>query len=718
MFWILDTAVSVLAAVAVIGVCFVIWLMITVGHVRPWATHRSFDVDEYVQSTLYPHVVQCLRDVSALRAEAAPARAARVHASATGVVVIDTTSGQARSACLALHAMLVQAVPALGAIDDHGIDSYSESEFLTKLVDIADAASLRNSTPHAVTQAISGCASGADVSSTVARSMAGLLLTLSADDLDTIRSGASDSGLADAVRAHLAGGVAQDDAFVAHIAAAVRAAPGDSEHARVAKVMSKALIAVSELGTVYRNVIPQVRTMRFVRRPTMDITEVAWIFMMPYVNTYFAGVQAAVARASAGSGGAFERAQKFYSSNLKALRESVVGKEPFAEPFADPVVELPKLVRAVGLVMSGDDVGVYIDSEGHVRTSEAFIGTLKKMVKAVISIAKLIPQLIKLIPVVISMITKIMEILPKAVTKLLKIFAKIDRPNGVVLTVIDIVTLCAGVCLLVALSLAQIPFTYVTWMLFVLVAPALTVAYLTAVCAVGVVAALVLATADVASGGVLRFLARSEDHPELWWAGDHFEDGNKTDRILGASTPCFTGYSPGMTRLFCWRRSACLASNCPASTMMRGYRTNAYVPTLSLQRVLPSDAEACVPRVRKQLTRCDRVLSTGTGPGASVNGHVLQGEPIARVVRCLGLCRLHVLPGSDETTAALTRLALRADPLLSIICKEHSGPLRIPQHTGHGVSLKCAVVVLAALALALARTDQLSHMIKTTAARR
>jgi hypothetical protein len=171
--------------------------MITVGHVRP-AGNSSPLRRGRVQPPKFPHVA-CLRDVSALRVRPPLHAPPECTLSDRCQDRHDVRSGH-RSACLALHAMLVQAVP-LGAIDDHGIDSYSESEFLTKLVDTLTR--WRPPQLYPMPTYISGCASGW-TSRARWRSMAGLAADAERGRPGHDTPGASDSP-ADAVRAHLVG---------------------------------------------------------------------------------------------------------------------------------------------------------------------------------------------------------------------------------------------------------------------------------------------------------------------------------------------------------------------------------------------------------------------------------------------------------------------------------------------------------------------------------
>jgi hypothetical protein len=207
---------------------------------------------------------------------------------------------------------------------------------------------------------------------------------------------------------------------------------------------------------------------------------------------------------------------------------------------------------------------------------------------------------------------------------------------------------------------------------------------------------IVLSMCDVLSGGVIRFLARSEDHPEAWWQLSGFEDGNGHTRVFGTFKPCASGYGPTMGAMCKKLDRSCAAASCPLATLMRAARTGRFRSSAAIatgQRTLASPSAACRKRALAQDAKCAGALMTGL---RTVNGHVLPARTMRGLARSLSICRTHTIPGDAVTKRTLAEGALSGDTLSSRII----GPLT-PVYPGstvsgtHALTMAAAIVALA-----------------------
>jgi hypothetical protein len=372
--------------------------------------------------------------------------------------------------------------------------------------------------------------------------------------------------------------------------------------------------------------------------------------------------------------------------------------------------------QATMQMLQGDGVGVFIGADGKVHTSEGFFKQIGRLIKGLAKLPTLIGVLIgKAIPMMIKIMMEIIKLIPKVVTGFLKTFRYIA--SDPVMFLFKIIQLVLG-----------------TWLLFWLVIGKHLLSYIAVVLvALGVVVplwclwniitllfmawALVLAMCDHLSGGVIRFLARAEDHPEAWWQYSGFEEGNGHMRVFGTYMPCGAGYGPGILGGMCWKlERSCAAAACPLATLMRCARTSYFRTTASIatgMRIVASREAACRERVRKQRNKCTASLTAGT---RLVNEHVMHAPTMKELARCLSLCRQHALSGGALVKRDLAAGAVEGDPLTSRILGSITP---VYPRTGLGLpvsnilAISVAVVVVAWTAarssetmLALARQTQ------------
>lgn len=271
---------------AVIGVTAA---LVLIGHPRAWWTHSSFDVDEYIVSDLVPRISRNVDMLLALKHDSGSGLAA------CGLEVTDDgglafpvdTSQSVRPSTAAAFALLSGKCGALGSLEQ---TAYSRADFTAGLVDLGDAASVRNSRPHAynllITQAADACGT---LAATVCDTYLGLLLLIGAEDMRNLQLDHINVGLAELARTYSTSlGTAARDPYIAHIGhCAMSGDLGLELHRVVAERIAGAVLALADLGYIYNIVVPQVRTMRYTRR-AVGFANVFWVFFGPYSSQWFA----------------------------------------------------------------------------------------------------------------------------------------------------------------------------------------------------------------------------------------------------------------------------------------------------------------------------------------------------------------------------------------------------------------------------------------------
>jgi len=161
--------------------------------------------------------------------------------------------------------------------------------------------------------------------------------------------------------------------------------------------------------------------------------------------------------------------------------------------------------------------------------------------------------------------------------------------------------------------------------------------------------------------GMIRVLARTENHPEAWWYNSGFESYNINKRAIFSFSTCSTGYNPNS--LLCIRKGGCLNESCSAGMLMRAYRTGRYRPLLAItvgQKLVPSEKKKCRGIVEFNSMKCNKALY---GDVRKINLVKLDGASIKDMVRALCLTRNHMLPGTEVEAASLAKHATYDDPI-------------------------------------------------------
>jgi hypothetical protein len=283
--WVVMTIVNIGVSAVVLGLVAIVAVLIFVGHPRPWWTHSTFDVDGYIASDLVPRINRNVDQLVALKhaAEADvghPVRSMSVSADG-GLSFKESTSNSdpiTRSVARDAYDLMARSCPSLATLSH---TAYTRSDFTAGLADLGDAASVRNSGPHAynllITQAADACGL---LTRSVCDSYLGLLLLISREDMRNLQLDHTNVGLANLTRAYA--GAQGPESFLAHIGHCAGAGEGGlEEHGVVAKRVACALLALVDLGYLYTVVVPQVRSMRYSRR-AQGFFSVFWLFFNPY----------------------------------------------------------------------------------------------------------------------------------------------------------------------------------------------------------------------------------------------------------------------------------------------------------------------------------------------------------------------------------------------------------------------------------------------------
>lgn len=282
--------VDIVIGAVLLAVVAIAATLVVVGHPRPWWTHSTFDVDDYISNDLVPRINRNVDLLIALKhaGEKDTGRAVRrMSVSADGALSFAADGDvSSRPATRAAYALLVRSCPALGTLTH---DTYDRSDFTSGLADLGDAESVRNSRPRAynllIVQAADACGT---LTSSVCDTYLGLLLLISREDMVNLQQDHVNVGLADLARPYVSAiGAPGPDPYIAHIGhCASTGGTGLEEHRVVAERAACALLALVDLGYIYNVVVPQVRSMRYSRR-AKGFSNVFWLFFNAYSTQWF-----------------------------------------------------------------------------------------------------------------------------------------------------------------------------------------------------------------------------------------------------------------------------------------------------------------------------------------------------------------------------------------------------------------------------------------------
>lgn len=284
--FVVTMVLPILMTAVALGLVATVATFILVGHPRRWWTHSTFDVDGYIASDLVPRINRNVDQLVALKHAAEGDVGHPVHSmsvSADGGLTFKKESASnsdpiTRSVARDAYDLMARSCPSLATLTH---TAYTRSDFTAGLADLGDAASVRNSRPHAynllITQAADACGL---LTRSVCDSYLGLLLLISREDMRNLQLDHTNVGLANLARAYA--GAQGPESFLAHIGHCKGEGEGGlEEHGVVAERVACALLALVDLGYLYTVVVPQVRSMRYSRR-AQGFFSVFWLFFNPY----------------------------------------------------------------------------------------------------------------------------------------------------------------------------------------------------------------------------------------------------------------------------------------------------------------------------------------------------------------------------------------------------------------------------------------------------
>jgi hypothetical protein len=333
---------------------------------------------------------------------------------------------------------------------------------------------------------------------------------------------------------------------------------------RGASAVQRAACAVSDMRFLCASVFPRVASMYDVRTRKMTLPQTVVYHTSEDGRVFMANVRAAFARIRA-------------DGREEKIVEAMFGS---ADAFAD-------------VMMTG-------------QSREHFFKKLLSIIKIVPGVLKLLPMLLKLIPDVLKMIPTVLKLLPLilslvqpfvqlAVSIIQIVIESLDDvldlvrslvlslsfvakqlKRGPVYALVAILRVLLGVALKVVLIMMRsIIRGMLVWTLK-LFWPIISTLWLSLVFVVIILVKSAIAFADYLSEGMMRFVSRTDQHPEAWWMHASFERSNKHTRNILSWRPCPPGYQVAPTGVFCERGHLGVPAYSPAALIMRYYVTGSY----------------------------------------------------------------------------------------------------------------------------------------------
>lgn len=589
--------------------------LVFVAHPRRWWTSRAFDVQGYLEDELSADVARDLRAVGAHARSKVVRRPAAVAEVSSDGAVSFTPGGKGRlEEAVSLRDFVLRTLPtAAKVLPDYEL---SPDDLGKRCVDMADASSLRNfnkGVPELEALADAWAMGGTPTAAAVlGGGMTPVAMSLDRPGLDALRAGLPNPELAAAVRA------ARDKRgpAAALLAACVSAGSDDEAWALLRADLDPVLecmAAIAQLRCACTFVFPQVRRMRMDRRSDMKMLEVFKLFNAPYYHEFLANCGAARKDFDATSEGLWRASEKWVEDLKRRTTNNLRrknGKESFEQDIAPPFDD------------SEPDRGVYIDREtffgvrvgpdGRQDVVEEF--NPFSLLKNIVPVFKVLPAILKMLPALIKGLIDIV----KALVAVLKLVSK-DPLDFCV----QLILLVVNAMILVFVIVWKPAITGAVWCLIALGPMILSFAFYAIFLVQASAMNLVMAFVDVASGGAVRHLALSEDHPESWWRTDGAHAGNRTSRMLGSMYPCASGYSPGAVPVYCSRVSRCVPLASPSAMLMRKLREGRLRPVASVGRAF---AHPLIPDPSVACSRAAGVYAARSGARPTCNRFTMRAD--------------------------------------------------------------------------------------------
>jgi hypothetical protein len=578
--FIVQVVLSILLVV-VVGIC------VFVAHPRLWWMNRSFDVEGYVEDELTPLLKANVATIVGTGSGSLPKRKSAVVVVGNDSIV-RVTPGSTEADAVSMKGFVQSSLPIAAKVKpEDAIDAEHVKKYL---VDMADEASARNANKgNAIGSLIVECWSmnGTPVADYVAgQGLLPVLFSIDKDGLAGIRAGLSNPELAAAIRKTK---LIDGDPAAALLLACVQAASDDEAWKLMRSELDRFLECVSAISSLRKLTtfaFPQIKRMRLDRKPDMGFMEVYKMFNRPYLVQFKMNCSLTMAEYTSTKDAIWETAKRLAANVKKSAMANVTGKkesfEPDTETFEAPE-PLPRYTRDTkfGIRVDEDLTETFVE-ETFVEEF-AGLGQITKVFKMLPNILKMVVELFK-----------ILIVIAKAFFELFKVLVK-----DPMMFIVKLLLLIVNATILVLVIVATPVTTFWIWVFIAVTPVAIKLAFYTIIFCWACIWNFVLALGDVMTGGQLRFLALSEEHPESWWtvAGRH--SGNKTARVFGTFYPCMEGYSCGFVPVYCGKVSRCEPLRSPIATLAHELKYGRPAPLVStgkafMHPLLPDESVACI----------------------------------------------------------------------------------------------------------------------------
>jgi hypothetical protein len=654
--------------IVVVFLLTLIYTALFVAHPRLWWTHCTFDVEGYLQDELLPFVRACgeelvqFKESNVGKGEHACALTVDERTSVFNIVTGDRKVASVGAVVKGMLLSMISGLKEL-TIEDVSEVKYKVDDLSKHLIDYDSPQSVLNArasgaynkviahigklTGTALGDAIFDKSLGASFCSLIDR-----------DSFEALKDGKPHPTLA---TAFLKSSIKEDDAFIALLGACLAAPDVDEGWDKFSGDFDsaiKACTAAAELRRVYSVVGPQVRKMRMDRRPVTDLMAIFKLFNFPYLTEFNSNTSDAIDdfndtkdRNWTIAEGHLDAFISMAESNLGDAKPKRAGAKAKRKPERYTDKPAPYIRSTL--------FGVHVDENGReVVVEEMSIG---KVFKSIANVFKLLPK----------MITGIVDLVMSLITIAIALVGALEElKHGPVAFVTKVVKILLSGLLLLLLKMSS-PIVHAFIFMAIGVTPLLVkLAFFTFIFGLASVSNLILAFADMSTGGMLRFLARSEDHPEAHWRQTGAHSRNVSRRMFGTNVKCFEGFSPDVSGFACVKTSRCVPIYSPSSMLIRLNRDQRFVNTIGgstvyMHPVLPNQSVKCSSAVKKYVAECGRPVKT--------NGFTIPDDVIKDLVLCVCATRMH--KPQTRTVCTLCELALDTHPL-KVAASGYGSPIR------------------------------------------
>lgn len=660
LFWLVTLIITIFLLTLVYTAVFVV-------HPRLWWTHCTFDVEGYLQDDLLPFVRSRGEDIIQFKeSEEEEVRASVLTVDKTSSVFkIKQKDNQVHGIRFVVKKLLYSLVPDLKdlTIQDISEKAYKVDNLSKQLIDYDSPQSVlnaRDAGKYNKVIARIGKLKGTAIGDTIFSKTLGASFcsSIDKDSFEALKEGKPHPTLAK--RFLKSTDIKEDDAFLALLGSCLAMPDADEGWDRFSGEFDnamKACTAVAELRRVYSVIGPQVRKMRMDRRPITDLMEIFKMFNFPYLIEFnsntsdaFDSFNETKDRIWKKSKGYMQSFIKMAKNNLGDNKSAPKKKETFTKT---EYVKLPYVRSTL--------FGVHVDENGReVIVEEMSIG---KIFKSIGSVFKLLPEMIKGVVELVKALFTIVKELVNALKEL---------KHGPVAFVTKILKVLLFGALLLLLVMVSPAITVAIFMAIGLTPLMIKLAFFTFIFGLASVSNLILAFGDMSTGGMLRFLARSEDHPEAHWKQTGAHSKNVSRRTFGTNVKCFEGFSPDISGFACIKTSRCVPIYSPSSMLIRLNKDQRFVnvvggSTIYMHPVLPNLGVKCSAATKKYMEESNRPMKT--------NGFTVPDDVVKDLVLCVCASRMHKASSQVRTVCKMCELALDKHPLKEV-ASEFGSPVQ------------------------------------------